>query len=363
MRKIRPLPTTSMPVGRQGFADRLAFFAMTLLLVFAAALFAGCSSGDVKQDIHSPQTPLIWPSPPEPARISYSMSIGKPTDIGAHKGFFRKLADLVLGPSSDDMIKPYGITVDSRGRVIVADTAFKRVHIYDIRDKKYDYIEEADGELFVAPIAAAVDANDNIYVTDSERARVFAFDRRGSFLFAIDGFKRPTGVAVNANTGRLFVSDTGRNVVEVYDLKGNKVKTIGGKGSGKAEFNLPVDLFVDINGDLYVVDTMNYRIQIFNRDGEFLTMFGRHGDGTGDFGRPKGVSVDREGNIYVADALFDTVQIFDRKGNFLLNFGALGRQAGFFWLPTGMYIDGTDKIYVADSYNKRIQIFDYLGNG
>ena len=44
---------------------------------------AGCSSSTVKEDIHSPQTPLIWPSPPEPARISYYKSIETPADIGA----------------------------------------------------------------------------------------------------------------------------------------------------------------------------------------------------------------------------------------------------------------------------------------
>lgn len=334
-----------------------------ILLLCIAALLAGCSSPEVKEDIHSPQTPLIWPSPPEPARISYYKSIERPADIGANKGFFKRLAELLLGPKNDDIIKPYGVTVDSKGRMIVADTALKRIHIYDAAKKTYTYIEEADDTPLLSPIAVAVDGEDNIYVTDSINAEVYAFNRKGKFLFDIKGFGRPTGIAINKRTGRLYVSDTARHLVEVYDLKGKKIETIGGPGDGPGHFNYPVDLFVDINGDLYVVDTMNFRIQIFNSNNKFLTMFGRHSDGTGDFGRPKGISVDSSGNIYVADALFDTIQIFDRKGNFLLNFGTIGRQAGFFWLPSGIFIDETDKIYVADSYNKRIQIFDYLGQG
>jgi len=337
--------------------------AVLLVLVCAMLTFAGCSSSTVKQEVHSPQTPLIWPSPPEPARISYYMSIERPADIGAGKGFFRKIAELLLGPENDDIIKPYGVTVDSNGRVIVADTALKRIHIFDIARKKYSYIEEAGDTQFESPIAAAVDAEDNIYITDSLNSRVYAFDRKGNFRFEITSLERPTGIAVDKKGKRLYVSDTKKDTVEVYDLNGKKIQTIGERGQDPGQFNFPVDLCVDNNGDLYVVDTMNFRIQIFNSNGKFLTMFGRHSDGTGDFGRPKGVSVDSEGNIYVADALFDTVQIFNRKGNFLLNFGTLGRQAGFFWLPSGMFIDSTDKIYVADSYNKRIQIFDYLGQG
>ena len=349
-------------MGKNRLLKTPAAVAMSLLLC-AAVLMAGCSSSTVKEDIHSPQTPLIWPSPPEPARISYYKSIETPADIGANKGFFQRIAELLLGPKTDDIIKPYGITVDSNGRIIVADTALKRVHIFDEAKKKYSYIEEAGDAPLQSPIAVAVDGEDNIYVTDSLNARVYAFNRKGNFLFEITGLGRPTGIAVDKKAGRLYVSDTQRHVVEVYDLKGNKIKTIGGHGEGPGQFNFPVDLFVDINGGLYVVDTMNYRIQIFGPGGDFQTMFGRHGDGSGDFGRPKGVSADSAGNIYVADALFDTIQIFDRNGNFLLNFGTLGRQAGFFWLPTGMFIDEADKIYIADSYNKRIQIFDYLGHG
>lgn len=337
--------------------------AAIFLLLCTAVFLAGCSSNKAKEDIHSPQTPLIWPSPPEPARISYYKSIETPADIGATKGFFQRIAELLLGPKTDDIIKPYGVTVDSTGRIIVADTALKRVHIFDEAKKKYSYIEEAGDAQLQSPIAAAVDGEDNIYVTDSLNPGVYAFSRRGKFLFEIPGLGRPTGIAVDKKAGRLYVSDTQRHVVEVYDLKGKSIMTIGGHGEGPGQFNFPVDLFVDVKGDLYVVDTMNFRIQIFGPGGKFQTMFGRHSDGSGDFGRPKGISVDSEGNIYVADALFDTIQIFDRNGNFLLNFGALGRQVGFFWLPSGMFIDETDKIYIADSYNKRIQIFDYLSQG
>lgn len=338
-------------------------FKKSLLALSVLALVMSCASPEVKDERElSPQTPLIWPSPPEPARVSFLKTIERPEDIGAGKGFFKRVAEFILGPKSEEIIKPYGITTDSKGRVIVADTSLKRVHIYDLKEKKYSVIEEAGKDEFQSPIGAAVDAEDNIYITDSVANKIYAFNSNGRFLYGIDGGIRLTGVAINKDEKKIFAVDTGSHNIRVYDLKGNLLNTIGKWGAEDGEFRYPVDIFIDRNGDMYVADTMNYRIQIFDKDGKFLNAFGSHGDGSGDFGRPKGVAVDRDGNIYVTDALFDTVQIFDKEGKFLLNFGSLGRKPGFFWLPTGLFIDNGDKIYVADSYNKRIQIFEYLGH-
>ena len=333
------------------------------MLVFSLGVLQGCSAPEVKEDLpRKSSKPLIWPSPPEPARISYVRSIEKPQDIGVTKGFFTKIVEFIAGAKTEEMIKPYGVTVDSTGRIITVDTPQKRVHIFDPIKHEYTYIEEAGNFPLDTPIAAAVDSQDNIYVTDSAAGNVYSFNSKGKFLKAITGLTRPTGIAIDRQDGTLFVADTGAHNVKALDLKGNPVFVIGKRGENNGEFNYPVDLFVDKNGDLYVNDSMNFRIQIFDKKGAFVTAFGKHGDGSGDFGRPKGIAVDREGHIYVADALFDTVQIFDRKGTFLLNFGSIGREIGTFWLPSGIYIDNGDKIYVADSYNRRVQVFEFLGN-
>jgi len=334
-----------------------------LLAVFFMAFAAGCGSPDIKEDLPQKSSkPLLWPSPPAPARISYVRAIEKPQDIGVTKGFFTKVFEFIAGARNDEMIKPYGITVDSTGRIISVDTSLKRIHIYDLQNHDYTYIDEAGNFILSTPIAATVDADDNIYVTDSSAGTVFVYNKKGKFLRALTGLTRPTGIAIDKVAKKMFVADTGAHVIKVFDLNGTPLHTIGKRGDKDGEFNYPVDIFVDRNGDLFVNDSMNYRIQIFNGNGKFLSKFGSHGDGSGDFGRPKGIAVDGEGHVYVADALFDTVQIFDRNGRFLLNFGSIGREIGSFWLPSGLYIDGGDKIYVSDSYNRRIQVFEFLGN-
>jgi len=336
-----------------------------LIALAAITMAPGCATTpEGEEALLTPQTPLIWPSPPEPARIYYLKTISKPDDIGANKGFLRRVADFILGPKSDRLIKPYGVSVDSKGRLIVADTAFKRVHVFDELKKSYISIYDLGRkEAFESPIAAATDAQDNIYVTDSVAQKVFVFNPKGKLVFSFPAGERPTGIAINSKEGRIYVTDTASHSIMMYDLNGRETGSFGGRGKNPGQFNYPVDLTIGPNGELYVVDSLNFRIQIFDSEGKYLSSFGRQGDGTGDFGRPKGIALDRDGHIYVADALFDTIQVFDREGNFLLNFGALGRSAGTFWLPSGLFIDRGNRIYVSDSYNSRIQVFEYLGQG
>ncbi len=335
-----------------------------LALLAAISLAPGCATTPDEEAVLTPQTPLIWPSPPEPARVYYLKTISKPADIGANRGFFQRVADFILGPKSDRLVKPYGVTVDSKGRLIVADTAFKRVHIFDESKQSYQSIDNLGRkDAFESPISAATDPQDNIYVTDSVAQRVFVFNPKGKHLFSFPAGERPTGIAINGKEGKVFVTDTASHSIMIFDLQGKERGSFGGRGKNPGQFNYPVDLTIGAGGELYVVDSLNFRIQIFDSNGKYLSSFGRQGDGTGDFGRPKGIALDRDGHIYVADALFDTIQVFDREGNFLLNFGSLGRSAGTFWLPSGLFIDRGNRIYVSDSYNSRIQVFEYMGQG
>ncbi len=191
----------------------------------------------------------------------------------------------------------------------------------------------------------------------------FVFDMRGRFqrTFGEQDLQRPTGLALDERSGRLFVTDTLVHRIVVFDAAGKVEKSFGARGTGQGELNYPAHLWLDPSGRLFVVDSLNYRIQIFQPDGRFEGEFGRQGDGSGDFASPKGVAADSRGHLYVVDALFDAVQIFDRHGEFLFTFGERGIGPSQFWLPSGLCIDERDRIYVADSHNHRIQIFEFVG--
>lgn len=341
----------------------LLMLAMLILLAPGMTVAAGQTGFDEEDAAE-----LVWPPKPLPPRIRYVGSIAGPDDVESEegKGFWQRFWEAIHGAEQENQIKPMALAVDSKGRLGVADPAGKRVHIYDQRKGEYSVIDEADVPLSL-PIGLAVDAKDNLYVSDGELRKIAVFSPKGDYIRSIGGpgqLKRPTSISLDPSRRLLYVVDTPAHNVKVFNLiNGALIRTIGERGREDGEFNFPTYSAVDNTGRLYINDTLNGRIQMFDPAGNFIGKFGKYGDGSGDFSTPKGVAVDSDGNIYVADAGFDNLQIFDDQGRLLLFLGVTGQAPGEFWMPAGLYIDGHDRLYVADSYNRRIQIFQYLKAG
>ena len=315
---------------------------------------------------------LVWPDPPDPARISYvtSLSSEKLLNGGAKKKKTgSSLKDILLGKdkNGDDdkeisISKPYGVHADKEGRVFVTDTELNRLLVFDLKKKTASlWGGEGKGRLR-KPIGVASDSAGKVYVTDATDKRVVIYDRTGKFLYAWSAggtFERPTGIAIDEKRNRVYVVDTAQHNIAVLDMRGALLSTIGSRGQDPGQFNYPSNLAVDPEGQLYVVDTLNHRIQIMEPDGTVIKTFGRNGDAPGEFARPKGIALDSDGNIYVIDAAFNNIQIFNLEGKILLYVGVGGRNPGEFQLPAGAYL-ANDRLYVADQLNARIQIFQYL---
>jgi DNA-binding beta-propeller fold protein YncE len=112
--------------------------------------------------------------------------------------------------------------------------------------------------------------------------------------------KEPGGLAVNRETGRLYVADKGNNRIDVFASSGAFEKAFGWgvrdgapefqfcttacrkglEGAGSGEFKLPSEIAVDNTGeighqgDVYVVDYENQRVEKFDENGNFLLTFG-----------------------------------------------------------------------------------------
>lgn len=325
------------------------------LLVFTFVV--ACTSTGQPQPADSNET-LVWPAPPQKARIEFLYDFSHSKDLGIGQSFFTRLWNYIAGERHSNMIRPYALTVSGQ-RIAVADPGLRAIHVFDTADNTYEQITRAGKQLLVSPVGISIGA-DRYYISDSFLNKVFILDGQGNFISAIDDISRPTGVVFEPNSKRLYVADTLGHRICVFDADGKKLFEFGKRG-GKSgnDFNFPTHLYLS-SGKLYVNDTMNFRLQIFDLDGNYLSSFGSHGDSSGYFAQPKGIGTDMEGHIYVVDAVFHRVQIFNPQGRFLLDFGGYGRQQGQFLLPTGLYID-QDKIYVADSYNRRVQVFRFLG--
>ena len=260
------------------------------------------------------------------------------------------------------LTSPRGLALDNQERLFVADSSGAVVHMMDLATRKYrQFSELADGEKLLSPIGLTIVDND-IYVSDSVLKKICVFNQKGEYKFSFgsDILQRPSGIVYSHTQKQLYVADTKRHVVDVFDRQGNHLNVLGSRGTGRGHFNFPTYLWIDKEDKLYVSDTLNYRIQVFTSEGEVLMILGRHGNRPGYFAHPCGVATDSFGNIYVSDKQFENIQIFNRQGQILMSIGGEGHGPGQFWLPAGIFIDANNRIFIADSFNKRIQILQLL---
>jgi DNA-binding beta-propeller fold protein YncE len=330
---------------------------LPLLLGAMVAALMGCAEVPEKKDFSN----LVWPPAPEQPRIRFLAEYRGQSDFGRDS-----LKTSLLGVESTGWVlqKPYGVTASKDGnQIYVTDTKLHTILVFDLKERLVKPMPlDARGGLR-NPLEIRVDSKGRFYVTDSERNELLVYSAEGKTLMALgkkEEIGRPTGLALDEARNRIYVADTTRHRIVVYDFEGKFIGAFGERGSDPGQFNYPVNLSVDKDGNLLVVDSANFRVQLLSPEGRFISAFGRLGDAMGTFSRPKGIALDSDGNVYVADAAFNNFQIFNREGKILLFVGQLGRDPGMFWLPAGMYMDEADRLYVADSVNGRVQVFQYL---
>ena len=131
-------------------------------------------------------------------------------------------------------------------------------------------------------------------------------------------------------------------------------QVLAGDRTAPGQFNNPLGVAVDTEGNLYVADWQNHRLQKLSADGTSLAVWGTPGNGPGQFDQPAAVALDRQGNVYVADAGNGRIQKLSPSGQPLAAWGTAGSDAGQFLGPSSLAVDVAGNIYVADTGNSRI---------
>ena len=357
--------TASGAAGNVGGAvgrARTGTAARALGVLLIAVLGMATGSADARNNPPAARPELVWPSPPDPARISYVQSIGQPAEAGAKLAAFTKFTNWLGGgdKGNERLLKPFGLALDEEGNLCLTDTGANVVCFYHRGQRKWYRWAKIGRLRFASPVAIAK-RGPQIFVADSALGEVVAFDVKGKLLGEFrEKLGRPSGLVLAGD--RLFVADSQRHAIVSFDLKGRYQGEFGRRGAGPGELNFPTHLATDAAGNLLVTDSLNGRVQRFTRDGRLLGTVGQSGDAPGFFARPKGVAVDPAGRLYVVDALADNFQIFDGEGKLLLSVGGGGQEPGRFWMPNGIAISRDLDIFVADSYNRRVQVFKYVGS-
>jgi DNA-binding beta-propeller fold protein YncE len=230
-------------------------------------------------------------------------------------------------------------------------------------------LQLGDGQ-FHEPWGVAVDGQGHIYVADTWNHRIQKFSSEGKFLkkwgfFASTGGQLgepigmwgPRAIIVDAQ-GNLYVTDTGNKRVQKFDPEGNFLGQWGGGGVIEGYMDEPVGLAMDAQGNFYVADTWNRRIQKFDINFTFVKAWPIAGWESQSIVNKPYLAVDREaGLVYATDPEGYRVLVFDTEGNFRAAFGQYGSDEKSLALPNGIAVDAQGYIYVADADNHRIVVF------
>jgi len=377
---------------------------------FVAAFAVGCAANPSPGLLEPSSAGLVWPAPPEEARIAYLGQVTSDRDMGKQSGFFANLRNGILGTEEDLLVtrRPFDTYVDADGRIFVSSGTIGSILVFDPVAQNARILTPGGPGALTKPMGLAGDETGRVYVADPIQRRVVALmhtpEGEPEFAAAYGGrgvLLNPVDVAVSPDGQRIYVADSYLHQVVVFNRDGVLLQRIGrdegdleakdqrmmsvasdaptgghgggqssahsepsdlvpNRGAAEGEFRFPAFVDVGADGTLYVSDGMNFRVQAFDEDGDYLRYVGRHGDVPGSFARPKGVAADSEGHLYVVDAAFNNVQMFDSDGRLLLVFAEFGNREGQVWMPSGIDIDASDRIYLTDRYNDRIQVFQYL---
>jgi uncharacterized protein (TIGR03437 family) len=209
-----------------------------------------------------------------------------------------------LGPATGAQLwYPSSVAVDSAGNMYIADSYNQVVRVVCANQKPIACANVPSGYINTFAGNAAAGAN---YTGDG-----------GSAAKAL--LSDPVAVALDA-AGNLYISDSGNNAIRKVNTSGI-ITTVAGMGpsangySGdggpatKAELNGPKGIAIDSSGNLYIADTVNCVIRVVEPNGTIATIAG---NGTPGYSVNEGPATNAQlyfpsgvaaygGKVYIAD--------------------------------------------------------------
>ena len=210
------------------------------------------------------------------------------------------------------------------------------------------------------PTGIATDGDGSVFIKSIDH-KLWKFSRCGELVKSIgkkgrnDGeFHCPQGVRYRNH--QVYVCDSDNARVQVFDSNLNFLRTFGTRGDGPGQLKNPRDLDFDRQENIYVVDAEKRQVLVFSEDGQYLRHFGREGQGKGELNRPCGLCISGD-CVYVAECWNHRISVFNTSGQFVHSFGKRGAGRGELNWPYGIATDKDGFVFVCDTSNNRIQVF------
>ena len=219
---------------------------------------------------------------------------------------------------------PGSVSVDARGRIVIADTRHGHVRrvdeagiIHNLAGAAFQWDKgdggPALGANLVYPRAVEHGPGDDIFIGDSSAARIRKVDARSGIITTIAGTGQPgysgdggaaTAARIGAVTalrfdgqGNLYFADSTHHVIRRIDAASGRIATVVGCGTAgfspdgtpalAARLAQPNGLEVAADGSrIYVADTVNCRVRVVAADGVLKTVAGSADGGDSGDGGP-----------------------------------------------------------------------------
>ncbi len=252
--------------------------------------------------------------------------------------------------------QPNAVALDAAGNLYIAETGANLVRKVDLATGIITTVAgtgtagysgdqaAATSATLNGPAGIAANAAGDLFIADTGNnviRRVYALSGtiatvvgNGTAGYTGDGgyalqaeLHSPHSVAIDP-AGRLYIADTGNNVIRAVDPVTDSITTVAGNGTAgfagdgaaavNAELNAPAAVAADAAGNLYIADTGNARVRkLYSQSGTLVTLagsalIGDEGDGgpanAAALTAPAGVAVDSLGQVLISDPGNDTVR-------------------------------------------------------
>ena len=217
--------------------------------------------------------------------------------------------------------------VNADNKIFMSDSPNNRVKVYDYSGnllQSYGSWGEANHEFNWPTYIAVSPVNGDIYVTDTGNHRVQVFNANLVYKATIgitgqpgndnQHFAWPLGIAIDAE-GFIYVGDNNNFRIQKCALNETNYSCqtlIGESSEYQSVYGqvMPSGVAVDMDGRIYVTESWENRVQVFDSQGTFLTSVGDWGSRTSQFKDSLGITVDVKGDVYVVDRLNHRIQKF-----------------------------------------------------
>src|SRR6266567_5761534 len=152
MKRGRNICSTS---GREGFFEMIQRRRHLIAAIGALLILIGCTSARHSESNSEANTPLVWPAPPDVARIAHAQEVRGPGDLGVRVSAFTRFGHWLTGSGkgNETFMKPFGVAFDENDNLCLTDTGANVVCYYDRSKKKWQRWERVERVRFSSPVA------------------------------------------------------------------------------------------------------------------------------------------------------------------------------------------------------------------